>query len=322
MEFCTKISVVMPTYNTELSMLREAVESILNQTMSDFEFIIIDDGSDNGTEEYLRQLSDERIELIRNPFNIGITKSLNVGLKAARGKYVARMDADDISLPTRFEEQYSFMESHPDVAMCGTAVEEFGDKSGIRVSRIKDHDTYRIKTLFYYPGPIHPTMFIRHSVLQEHNIAYDESLQYAQDYALCAEIGRWGKVSVLPEVLFQRRNHQTRITSKHYQIQKECSIKTQKKLLLELLGNVTDEETALHYRYSYEKNFSRISDFYNCASWYFKLIKANNRTNKYPRCKFFSYTWKLLMLITFQSILPRGMRGFISLRNTKLLRKA
>ena len=85
------ISVVMPTYNTSVSFLKEAVDSILNQTFQDFEFIIIDDGSINDTPEYLRSLTDSRVRVIRNNENIGITKSLNIGFNKARGKYIARM---------------------------------------------------------------------------------------------------------------------------------------------------------------------------------------------------------------------------------------
>ena len=103
MVFAEKISVVMPTYNTEVSILKEAVDSILNQTFGDFEFIIIDDGSTNNSVEYLKSLQDQRVKIIRNDTNIGITKSLNIGLRAAKGKYIARMDSDDIAFPDRFE---------------------------------------------------------------------------------------------------------------------------------------------------------------------------------------------------------------------------
>ena len=123
------ISVVMPIYNTPVSFLKEAVESILNQTFSDFEFIIIDDGSANEVKEYLEGLTDPRIRIIRNEKNLGITKSLNIGFHAAKGKYIARMDSDDVSLSERFEKQFMFMETHPDVIMCGTDVEEFGLQS-------------------------------------------------------------------------------------------------------------------------------------------------------------------------------------------------
>jgi glycosyltransferase involved in cell wall biosynthesis len=99
----------MPTYNTAIDVLREAVDSILKQTFQDFEFIIIDDGSTNGSIDYLQNLTDKRIKLIRNPYNLGITKSLNIGFQAAQGKYIARMDSDDIALPTRLEKQFVFI---------------------------------------------------------------------------------------------------------------------------------------------------------------------------------------------------------------------
>lgn len=295
------ISVVMPTYNTELSMLKEAVESILNQTFRDFEFIIIDDGSTNGSDEYLNSLQDERIQIIQNPTNIGITKSLNVGLRAANGKYIARMDADDISVATRFEKQYAYMEVHPDIVMCGSYVQRFGLNACLRKTRNMDKNLYRIKTLFYYPGPNHPTMFIRHSTLREYGIVYNENLLYSQDYQLCADLGNAGRVYIIPEVLLRQRVHQSRVTISRYDIQKQYSMITQRKLLEGLLNNVSDEEAKLHYRYSYEKSFGSISDFFKCAAWYTKLIRVNNRVHEYPRLKFALYAWTLLMLITVLS---------------------
>ena len=147
-----QISVVMPTYNTPVDILREAVESILWQTFRDFEFIIIDDGSTNESVDYLNRLEDKRIRLIRNPENISITKSLNISFRAAQGKSIARMDSDDISLPTHFEKQYVFMERHPDVIVCGTNVEGFGAEARITNERISDMEAYRIKALFAYPA--------------------------------------------------------------------------------------------------------------------------------------------------------------------------
>lgn len=314
-DYPVKISVIMATCNTDIRYLREAVESILNQSFKDFELIVIDDGSTNETWDYLNSLSDDRIRLIRNEANVGVTKSLNIGLKAARGQYIARMDADDISARDRLEKQLAYMEFHPETVMCGSWVQDIGDATTIRRSRIKDMDTYRIKTLFYYPGPLHPTMFIRHSILDEHGIEYDESLIYAQDYALCAELGKLGNVAILSDVLLNRRIHPSRITQKHYETQKQCSIKTQTKLLHELLDNITEEEAMLHYRFSYEKRFKGAADFFRCASWYMKLIRANNHKKIYPRIKFASYAIRLLALITGQSVVPKATSTTVSLRN-------
>ena len=114
------ISVIMPVYNTKEKFLREAVESILNQTFTDFEFIIINDGSDSITEDIILSYKDLRIKYLKNEQNLGIVQSLNKAVKTAKGKYIARMDADDISMPHRLEKQYEFMENHPQCGVCGT----------------------------------------------------------------------------------------------------------------------------------------------------------------------------------------------------------
>jgi hypothetical protein len=231
------------------------------------------------------------------------------------------MDADDICVPERFEKQLAYMELHPETVMCGSAVQNIGNAKSIRRARIKDMDIYRIKTLFYYPGPLHPTMFIRHCVLDVHKIEYDESLPYAQDYALCAELGKLGNIEILPDVLLKRRIHPSMISQKHYENQKQCSMKTQNKLLHELMDNITEEEAMLHYRFSYEKRFEGAGDFFRFASWYMKLIRANNHKKIYPRIKFAWYAMRLLSLITGQSAVPKTTSMIVSLRKKQVRTK-
>ena len=121
-----KISVVMPAYNAE-NYIREAIDSILAQTFRDFEFLIIDDGSTDHTVEIIRSYSDSRIRLYQNERNMGVAATLNRGLDLARGEYIARMDADDISLPERFAKQAAYMDAHPDVAVCGSNIILFSE---------------------------------------------------------------------------------------------------------------------------------------------------------------------------------------------------
>ena len=124
------VSVLMPVYNCA-DFIESSVESILLQTFSDFEFLIIDDFSTDGTYEYLQSLTDSRIKLIRKSKNTGYAISLNIGLNNARGKYIARMDADDISLPERFARQVSFMDNQPEVVVCGSWYENIGNGKGL-----------------------------------------------------------------------------------------------------------------------------------------------------------------------------------------------
>ena len=114
------ISVVMSNYNTPINYLKESIDSVLNQTYSNFEFIIIDDGSTDDSLKFIKSYDDPRIKLIVNEENIGLTKSLNKGLKAAQGEFIARMDSDDICYPERFEKQIEYMRKHPDTTVCGT----------------------------------------------------------------------------------------------------------------------------------------------------------------------------------------------------------
>ena len=278
------ISVVMPTYNTDVKYLKEAVDSILNQSFRDFEFIIIDDGSTNDSPEYLNSIPDPRVKIIRNETNIGITKSLNKGLRAATGKYIARMDSDDISLPDRFEKQFAFMEKNPDVFACGSKVVNIGETIPQPGSEIEDMDSYRVKMLFSPPGPDHPTAFLNHAKLKEYNIMYDEELIYAQDYGLWRSISQVGRICILPEVLVLRRVFEGQISRAKRPKQIQCDQITQKRLLTQLLGDVTQEEVEMHYHNStpYFKDATinpQIND------WYKRLVRANREKQLYNQEK-------------------------------------
>ena len=332
MIFEEKISVVMPTYNTEVSILKEAVDSILNQTFGDFEFIIIDDGSTNNSVEYLKSLQDQRVKIIRNDTNIGITKSLNIGLRAAKGKYIARMDSDDIAFPDRFEKQYAFMESHPDVFVCGAKVRQIKDKllpatqqadqpkkesvffkdknlrrkknTGITdIKKVEDMESYRVRMLFGNPGPMHPTAFLNHEKLIKSHIEYDEEFVYAQDYNLWMRISSIGQICILPEELLYYRTHSGQISKVHLKMQKKCAQMTQRKLLEQLFGYVTDDDLYFHnthsMRYRYDEN-TKISS--RAIQWYEKIIAANKIKKIYNQKKLARYIEQVKFKLIAHSI--------------------
>lgn len=298
-----KISVVMPVYNTAVSLLREAVESILNQTFRDFEFIIIDDGSTNGSDSYLKSIQDNRVKLIWNPINVGITKSLNIGFQAAKGKYIARMDSDDVSYPTRFEKQYAFMESYPDVFVCGTKAENYGEKPAFVKTEMEDMETYRIRMLFTNPGPVHPTAFFNRAKLLQHHILYDEELTYAQDYGMWMRISQLGRICVLPEVLLYHRIHSGQISSAHRKKQIQCDQKTQRILLEQLLGEVTQEELDLHYSISVGyKSEAIISP--QTVEWLDRLTSANTNCHIYDQKLFKERITNIKKNLIYQTMRP------------------
>ena len=129
------ISVIMPVYNC-FDYIQEAINSILNQTFSDFELIIIDDYSSDGTVDLIKKFNDPRIKLTVKSVNSGISNSLNYGLKIAKGKYIARMDGDDISFPDRFERQVKFMDLNPKVILCGGGYISINSNQGIKYFNI------------------------------------------------------------------------------------------------------------------------------------------------------------------------------------------
>lgn len=201
-----RISVIMSVYNGE-RYLREAIESILNQTFADFEFLIVNDGSTDGSLEIIQSYQDERVRAINNEQNIGLTKSLNKAIRQARGGYIARQDADDISLPNRFEQQIEYFDKHPEIALLGTSVYKI-DEQGKVVGRIIAPANPGRKAKQFSHGS---TMFKREVV--DRLGGYNELFRYCQDYELWARIAKYNKVRNLTQVLYKLRFHGENIRS-------------------------------------------------------------------------------------------------------------
>lgn len=181
-----KISVVMPFYNSE-KYLREAVQSILDQSFSDFELILINDGSTDSSREVASSFKDPRIVLIDNPGNLGLSKSFNIGIKAARGEFIARMDADDIAYLSRFQKQLDFFTDHPAVSVLGTAVtliNEMGERIG-GAKKPEKHELIKWQSLLSTPL-FHPTVMARREVLKAN--LFDETLFNSEDYELWSRL--------------------------------------------------------------------------------------------------------------------------------------
>lgn len=224
-----KISVIMSAYNAE-KFIEEAVESILRQTFTDFEFIIIDDASSDKTPSILRNFSykDPRIKIITNEKNLGLTKSLNLGIENSRGEYIARMDADDISFPERFEKQVKFLDENKETGVVGAWAKVI-DEEGKEIDEFDyeeiDSQTVR-KELIKSNVIIHPLAMIRKSVLEKVG-GYDESFQYAQDYDLWFRIEKVSEIQNLPLFLMNYRISRKSITSSKNNKQSLCALRAQ-----------------------------------------------------------------------------------------------
>jgi glycosyltransferase involved in cell wall biosynthesis len=236
------ISVVMSVHNGE-KFLREAVESILNQTFRDFEFIIIDDGSADGSKAILEEYAARgaRVRLVSRE-NRGLTKSLNEGLALARGEFVARMDADDIALPERFQRQIEYLNNNSLIAALGTWV-CFIDGQGVKM--IEHHSAAHpaiIAWEFSMGNMVwHPTMMIRREWLEKVG-NYDESFWVAQDFDLWSRIFRaGGRVAVLPEVLLHYRCGPQQISKNRIESQGHAVMRVMRTHLKWLTGTMADD---------------------------------------------------------------------------------
>ncbi len=223
-----KVSVIMSVYMEPLEWLHKSIDSILNQTFKDFEFIIICDNPEykEGIEllnEYCKK--DDRIIVIYNEQNIGLTKSLNKGLEIARGRYIARMDADDISLPKRFQRQIKYMEQNPNVAACGTYAKTIDEKGKMLSQWVRETDPLIIRSQMLFKSPIiHPSAFFRR-IVNGAPIVYDEEYVCAQDYALWASLcGKYDLFNV-NEILLLYRLSGSQISSKKKDLQQYYSRK-------------------------------------------------------------------------------------------------
>lgn len=211
------VSVLMSVYKEPIEWLRLSIESILNQTYKNIEFIIINDNPNS--EEHQKILDkykkiDNRVKITRNECNIGLTKSLNIGLKQCKGKYIARMDADDISMPNRITKQVLFMESNPEVIVCGTKIKLIGTKRWFFYYDSlfsKDIDIKGQMTI--NTGFAHPSVIIRKQVLDDNNITYDENFLSAQDYKLWYDLRNLGKFANLKDKLLKYRISDVQVSS-------------------------------------------------------------------------------------------------------------
>lgn len=187
------ISVILPAYNAE-KYLAQAINSILNQKCRDFELLVINDGSTDNTEEVIRSFSDSRIRYIKNDNNLGLIGTLNKGISLSAGKYIARMDADDISRDIRFEQQVKYLESNPEVVICSSSRIEFSDLSERQhISFVPlDDISIRISSIFSTPFT-HPAVMMRRDIVVDNNISFDLAYKYAEDYDFWIKILMHGK---------------------------------------------------------------------------------------------------------------------------------
>lgn len=262
------ISVIMPVFNME-AYVREAIESILNQTFSDFEFIIVDDASTDGSCGIISSyLSDSRVSLVSMLEQLGNHQARNVGIRQAKGRYICAMDADDIARPDRLKVQYQYMECHPEVLAAGTHYSFIG-MSGDPV-KPQSYDDIR-EALLVNNCFLHPSLIIRSAALRVVG-GYDGTFVYSADYDLMCRLALIGPVVNLPENLMTYRWHTQQISSSHHLEQQQFAHKARRKYQMAMINQLL-EKTDLKPVTIHEVDYSEVGQ----AIYYFAFAKVHNR---------------------------------------------
>jgi len=275
------VSVVMSVYNAE-KYLVEAIESILQQTYKNFEFIIIDDGSTDRSSDIIKHyaLHDHRVKIISRE-NWGLVDSLNEGIQKAKGKYIARMDADDISFSARLEKQVAFMEKNLDIGLSGTAVIMFGENRKENIWRCSITDKAIKTELLFFSPFAHPAIIMRREVIVLHRLQYHHFL-HAEDFELWTRMAKIIKMANLSEVLLKYRVVEESI-SRQANKNMEERYKIHKKIFgtyLKTLGIMnTEQENRLHFNIALNSRMRKHEiDFKELKIYFNKLLLVNKES--------------------------------------------
>jgi len=288
-----EISVVMPVYNGAL-FIKEAIESILIQTFMDFEFIIIDDGSTDHTIDIINNIKDKRIRLIQNSRNQGNYVVRNIGNKLARGKYIAVMDADDVSIPDRLEIQYHYLERNRKTGLVGSSAEVI-DVNNKRIRSLEKPVSYPTIKLFLLRDNcmVHPSVMYRVAQLKKHRISYNEQLKYAADYEFMIACARKFQIANVDQTLIRYRRHGAQISMGQRILQSRYADVVRLKQLSRFQLKCTHQEQLMHLNIMKNEGLNDL-DVELASNWCNRLLDSNAKNKIYHHAKLYEFLRMLL----------------------------
>lgn len=298
------ISVVLPVYNVA-QYIKEALDSLLNQTVQDFEILVIDDCSTDETLDVVKSISDERIRIIYKEANKGLIDSLNIGFAAAKGKYIARMDGDDISPPLRFEKQLNILEKHSEIKACGCWLEAFGKENKI-IKHKEFHDEIVANLLLSCSMSLG-------SVMMEGNWAkkfrFDEAKKHVEDYDFWSRAAWSGKLYNIQEVLYHYRTHDTQVSTLHNQEQRKGDIAIKLFLFKKLQYNSLKFNDSFIEKMLLHKEYFSVEEFELYLNWLKNISELNLKSKIYKQSELRRiidfYEKDIIFTIYFSSKLPK-----------------
>lgn len=267
-----RVTILMPVHNGA-AFLAEAIDSMLSQTLSDFEFLIVDDASTDASVSIIQGYRDPRIRLIPSRERLKLSGALNRGLGEARGTYVARMDADDISLPERLETQVRFLDTHPDVGLCGSWIRYCGASRGI-LERPTAHEAIRAFTLLDTPFA-HPTVMLRREALEHHHLRFEGGYFPTEDFELWTRALDCFRAANLPQVLLHYRVHGSSLTGSDWSNMDEQAVRVIRRQLSPLGIAPTDEDLRFHRQLAMGRLVTSREVLDRAESWLTQIIEAN-----------------------------------------------
>ena len=277
------VSVIMPVYNGE-KYLRPAIDSILNQTLEDLELIIINDGSTDKSSEIVNSYSDKRIRFFDNKTNAMVAEVTNQGFLLSQGKYIALMDADDISYPQRLERQVQFLESNVEIGLCGTWSKKMG--SDLVYTYPTDPEILKVDMLLYSPLR-NPTIMLRRDLMFKYQLFNDLTYLYTQDFELFSRCIRHFPITNLPEVLLDYRVHEAQTSTKHdHLIKQNVNLIRINQLKFFLKIAITKEEEELHKLIMNDELLINTESLEREDKWLDKLINSNLKVRAYKEPHF------------------------------------
>jgi len=262
----------MPAFNPGIH-FQTALDSILGQSLGSFELLIMDDGTTDGSLDILKDAPDPRIRLITNPGNLGLVATLNKGLELARGRYIARMDSDDVAHPERLARQLSHMQAHPDIAILGTWSRTIGDGVTPWETHHPAHHADIVSQMLFNTGLTHPSVMLDAQQLRAHGLCYRATNLHAEDYDLWARACQTITLANLPEVLLDYRIHGKQVSSSHQDAQRQSARRVREGLIRDLGLDLTATEAALHHRIS-EYDWPRDPTFASDAHIWLKRLSS------------------------------------------------
>jgi glycosyltransferase involved in cell wall biosynthesis len=290
-----ELSVIMCVYNGE-TFLKEAVESVLGQTYASFEFIVVNDGSTDRSAEILASFDDPRIKRIDNSSNLGLIRSLNIGLDLAKGDFIARMDADDICAPDRLQKQLSFLKDNPEIGLCGSWLKIVDEETSYKFPLTHDEI---MAALLEYNAMAHPSVLLRTKLVKESGLRYDSRFPGAEDYELWSRMIFLTRFANIPETLLFYRRHEQQVTQNKKKLVEASSGKIKLGLLMRLNIEPTERESTVHL-FLFNDQFKELKDgsiLAEADEWMYKIVLANRLSGKF-RERYLLELWKKKLLVT------------------------